>query len=118
MHELSVAEALLDSLKRYQRENGGRIKKLALSIGRLGGIDPEALSYAWSIALEANGSRELASCELDVEVLPLRFACRECGGEIESEKLILECPTCRRETLVRAGGRELIMKHIEVEENV
>jgi hydrogenase nickel insertion protein HypA len=118
MHELSVAQALLETLDRYQRGNGGSVKKMALTLGRLGGVDPDALRYAWPAALAANGNRALADCGLEIEVLPLSFVCRECGTKIKAEKLTLECPACHRETLVRDGGRELIIKHIEVEQNV
>ncbi len=118
MHELSVAEALLGTIDRYQREHGGRVKKLALAIGRLGGVDPEALRDVWPMALAVNGNEQLAGCMLDIEVLPLSFRCSECGEKVKAEKLTLECPACKREILVRDGGRELIMKHIEIEENV
>ncbi len=118
MHELSVAEALVQSLDRYQRENGGKIKKLALSLGRLGGVDPEALQYVWPTTLAMGGNPELAGCALEIELLPLSFVCRECGAKTQAEKLTLLCPGCNRESLVRDGGRELIMKHIEIEENV
>lgn len=118
MHELSVAGALLDTLDRYQRENGGKIKKMALTLGRLGGVDPEALRYAWPAALAASDNRALADCGLEIEIRPLSFVCSGCGAKVEAEKLTLECPKCNRETLVRDGGRELIIKYIEVEQNV
>lgn len=115
MHELSVAQALLESVDRCQRENGGKVRKVGLTIGRLGGVDPEALHYAWPAALAASPNPALAECVLDVKVLPLSFICRKCGAKVKAEKLTLECPTCHRETLVRDGGRELIINYIEVE---
>ena len=49
MHELSVAEALLNTIDRWQREHGGELIRLRFVVGRLGGIDPEALDYAFDM---------------------------------------------------------------------
>ncbi len=118
MHELSVAGAVLTSLEEYVAKNGGEIRKISLTLGRLGGVDPEALRFAWPMALAASGNKALEHCELEIELLPLSFLCRSCGGTCEAEKLLLNCPACGTESLVRNGGRELLIKSIEVERNV
>ena len=116
MHELSVAESLLNTLDAWQKENGGSLIRLKIVIGRLGGIDREALEYAWPMALETSGNPHLKRCRMEVEVLPLEFRCPACGKQILSEKLVMECPDCGCERLRRQGGRELILKEIEVED--
>ena len=84
MHELSVAEALLNTIDRWQREHGGELIRLRVVVGRLGGIDPEALRYAWPMALASSENPHLQKCRLEVEMLPLEFSCTECGKKILS----------------------------------
>ncbi len=115
MHELSIAEALLGSLKEWHEKNGGEITKMSIAVGRLAGVDPEALRFAWPMALAAGAAPGYQHCALEIEMLPLAFRCRGCDKRVEAEKLILTCPFCGREALVRDGGRELTLKHLEVE---
>ena len=49
MHELSLAEALYKTVETWQKENGGKILSVTVEIGRLGGVDPDSLKYAFSL---------------------------------------------------------------------
>ena len=118
MHELSIAEALLKTLKDYVGEHGGQVTKLSLTLGRLCGADSESLMFAWPLALAANGSAALANCALEIESPPLTFSCRSCGKSCEAVKPIFVCPACGDESLIRSGGRELMIRSIEVETDV
>ena len=68
MHELSIAEALRQTLLEYQQENGGKVLKLFVSIGRLGGIDPEALEYVWPMAM-GECDENVRHCQLVIKSL-------------------------------------------------
>lgn len=114
MHELSIAEALLDTMTKWQKENGGRLLRLRVRAGRLAGIDPEALRFAWPMAL-SHAVPEVSGCALEVEMLPLTLRCAACGKEVSTEKLMLICPACGEQTLRRHGGRELVIQDIEVD---
>ncbi len=107
----------MDTLKDYKSRNGGRIVSATLRLGRLGGVDPEALRFAWPLALEAAGE-DPAGCALLIELLPLRLQCRACGAETETEKPIGQCAMCGSESLTRLNGRELVLQQIEVEQDV
>ena len=115
MHELSVAQALLDTVDRWQKENGGNVLSLRVEIGRLAGVDPEALAYAWPMALGASENVHLRGCRLETEMLPLEFSCTACGRRVLSEKLVMICPACGCERMRHLSGRELRLKDIEVE---
>jgi len=114
MHELSIAEALLDTVTKWQRENGGTLLRLRVKAGRLAGIDPEALLYVWPMAL-SHAVPEVSGCKLEVEMLPLSLRCAACGKIATTERLMLICPSCGEQALRRQGGRELMIQDIEVD---
>ncbi|OQA84847.1 MAG: hydrogenase nickel incorporation protein [Lentisphaerae bacterium ADurb.Bin242] len=114
MHELSIAEALLRSLEKYQKEHGGRILSVNVRVGRLAGIDPDALEYTWRTALEF-AVAEVKDCRIRIAVAPLRHRCRNCGGMVERDRWIMECPDCHQPALQRENGQELLIESIEVE---
>lgn len=108
MHELSLAEALHRTVSAWQEENGGRVLSVTVEIGRLGGVDPEALKYAFTM---------VAPYPVKTILLPLRFLCGDCGREVETERLPEKCPFCGAEDqLRRLNGRELAIREIEVED--
>ncbi|MCI7644656.1 MAG: hydrogenase maturation nickel metallochaperone HypA [Lentisphaeria bacterium] len=114
MHELSIAEALRQTLLEYQQENGGKVLRLFVSIGRLGGIDPEALEYVWPMAM-GECDENVRHCQLVIKSLDIEFECGGCGKKVYAKHWIGRCPHCQNETLRRLGGRELSITGIEVE---
>jgi hypothetical protein len=53
MHELSIANAILDAVRK-EREllNGARVIKVGVRIGALAGVDPEALSFGFEVLVK------------------------------------------------------------------
>ena len=108
MHELSLAEALHKTVETWQQENGGKIVSVTVEIGRLGGVDPDSLKYAFSM---------VAPYPVKTVLLTLRFLCGGCGKEVETERLPEKCPYCGAvDQLRRLNGRELAIREIEVED--
>ncbi len=115
MHELSVATALAESLRDYMRQHRCRVTCAHVRVGRLSGIDPEALRFAWEPALANFADAGLQGCVLALKLAPLRHVCKNCGAEVDLDDWELRCPECRQETLRRTGGNEFILESIEVE---
>lgn len=102
------------SLETYQGEHGGQILSVNVRVGRLAGIDPEALSYTWTMAREF-ASAEVKDCKIHIIMTPIRHRCRNCGMTVERENWIMECPGCHQAALQRENGQELQIESIEVE---
>lgn len=106
MHELSIAQSLLTTIESWRDHNGAPVVLAArVELGRLSGVDPEMLAYAWETACEAC-CPGLKNCRLLIDLLPLKYHCPACQHDFESEKLTSVCPECGAEYPVRSGGRE------------
>ena len=111
MHELSIAQALVD-LAVAHRPEGSKVRAVKVRAGPLRGIDPEALRWAWE---SVRGDGDCATATLDVNVLPWRMRCGQCGKEWSAEEMEFQC-ACGSDRVFPVGGDELILDSLEVDE--
>ena len=113
MHELSIAQNLLDIVSRQCVEKGFRkIEAVNIKIGRASGIMPEALSFAFN-AIKGDSIAENAS--LNIEEVPVTGLCKDCSNAfIVEEEYILCCPCCKGPSFVITAGREMDIVDMEV----
>ena len=79
MHELSLAQSLLDIVEDYARREGfNRVISLKLSFGRLSGIDPGAFEFAF--AIQAEGTKA-EGAQLEFDIRPAVLYCMACEKE-------------------------------------
>ncbi len=111
MHELSLAEALVEEIERIAaRENALRALRVTLRVGALSGADPEALRFAFPVAAEGTVA---AGAELAIETEPFRVRCAACGAETEADPLDVRCPACGATTVEAVGGADLALRAVE-----
>jgi len=113
MHELSVAEQLVELIE-HQLRDAGRVKvtKVNLTIGPLSGIEPQALRFAYDSAV--CGTMLEGSAVHITEIRPVVF-CDTCNTEREIESVQrLRCPVCDTPTPTIVRGRELEIASVEV----
>lgn len=114
MHELSICEAIVGRLRPYLEENPGcRVRRVFVEIGRLSGVDPEALRFAFPAATQSAG---LAGIELEIARRPVTLRCCACGVEAEVKNFEMKCGACGSAEVKIAGGRELKITSFEIEE--
>jgi len=113
MHELSVAQSILDSALRHAEERGfQRILSVHLKIGRLSGIEVESLRFCFEVLSAETMAR---SADLTVDLLPIRGKCRQCGREFNLEEVDFVCPGCHNRDIEVVSGTEMLMDKMEVE---
>jgi hydrogenase nickel incorporation protein HypA/HybF len=113
MHELSIAQALVDQVQKIAKEsNSGKVIRITLRIGKLAGVDPEALSFAFPIAAEGTC---LHSTLIEVISVEPELRCRACGKSVETE-FVLACVHCGSKDLDLKQGRELLIESVEMED--
>ena len=88
MHEMSIAQSLIDILREEMtRQRADVLKSVRLRIGEMSAIVPDSLSFCFEIA--AKGSN-MEGARLDMEIIPLRGICRDCGEEFHVQEYVIE----------------------------
>lgn len=112
MHELSIALSIVDTLtEQLALAKGTRISSVALAVGRLSGVDPAALRFAFP---EASAGTALEGASLEIEEIGIAALCPTCGEQEIAQANRLRCPQCRTPTPKILRGRELEILRVGV----
>ncbi len=114
MHEASIALSLLETAGRHCTENNYKvIDSLTVRIGKLSGVMPEALLFAFD-AIKRESPAENA--RLIIEEINAGGACNGCNRNfLFDTSYIIECPFCSSSNIVITHGRELEFIEMEVD---
>ena len=114
MHEMGIANSVLDAVRReMQRYPGTYPCKVCLRVGEMAAIDPEALRFCFE-AIARDTDLELLKLEIDVR--PRRHHCLACGCDFPVEDYLFCCPDCASLRTECISGDELELAYLEVEE--
>jgi len=115
MHEMGIANSVLEAIEKESlRFPQGKITKVGLRIGELAGVDRDALSFCWEAVVRGTEWEPLA---LEIDYRPRRHRCERCAREFIVEAYDVACPGCGDARTVFAGGDELELAYLEVEEH-
>jgi len=113
VHELAVAQALVEQVDAVIRQHGAtQASLIRVRIGPLAGVVPELLASAFPLA--AAGSR-MEHAELDLVAAPVRLRCQTCGAETEAAMNRLICGACGDWHTQLVSGDELLLESVELE---
>lgn len=114
MHELSIAQALIEHLDREMTSRGvERLVSLTVRIGKLRGIIPDSFIFCMDILLARNEITKGAQVRIIDE--PVRCACLDCGKECELDDVFPRCLACHSRNVRVISGTELRFESMEVE---
>jgi len=114
MHELSIASAILDAVRNEaDKHPGAHVSKVGVRIGALSGVEPEALNFGFSALVQGTTLEPLA---LEIEAVPRRQRCSACNLTFDVLEESLACPRCANDQTTLAGGEELDLAYLEVED--
>jgi len=112
MHELALMEEVRRiALAAAAAQGARRIHAVKLSVGRLSGVDPEALAFAFEVVMAGGLS---AGAQLELEVVPTVCRCAACDGNFKPVDVIYACPDCGCLSAEVLAGRELELTGLEV----
>jgi hydrogenase nickel incorporation protein HypA/HybF len=113
VHELGIAQSIVDSVSEEARAHGGgRVTRVGLRIGELSGVNADALRFSFQITVQET---DLAGAELDIEEIPLGFCCQGCAREFRAVNYETACPACGSSDTRAVRGDELQIAYLEME---
>lgn len=114
MHELAIAQAIVDRARTAsERNGGGRVLKIGLRIGEISGVEPDALSFGIEVLCKGTALEGLA---LEVEQPRRRLRCTACATEFVPDGFAVACPACGSPSSDCIAGQELDVTFIELED--
>ena len=111
MHELAIAESIVDIAVRHAR--GRAVSRVEVAVGHLRQVVPSALAFAFELV--ARGT-SLDGAELVMNVVPAAGRCRTCGQESVLDGFPLLCRACGSADVAVTAGDELRVESLDVEE--
>jgi hydrogenase nickel incorporation protein HypA/HybF len=115
MHELSLIANLFEILEQKAKEkNAQKITYVKLKVGALSGAVPDLLETAFDIYKKDTLA---ADAKLEIEIVPLKLKCQDCGALTLKEDLVLNCEQCGSTNLETLAGTDLYLEKMELEVN-
>jgi hydrogenase nickel incorporation protein HypA/HybF len=111
MHELSIAEAVVEVASRHAR--GRKVAVVELKVGHLRQVVPSALEFAFELV--AQGS-VVEGAQLRIEEIAAAGDCRDCGAETPLLEFPLACRRCGSFDVEVTRGEELLVDSLELHE--
>jgi len=112
MHELAIAEHLIELIGKHVRESGGqRAVRVTVQLGEMSGVMADALLFCYELAAKstcADGS------ELVIDSVPAVIECRSCQARTCPVEFSMLCPECGGSDTELVQGRDLLLREIEV----
>jgi hydrogenase nickel insertion protein HypA len=115
MHEMSIAQGILDTALGALPKEPAKIVKIVVVAGVLAGVERECLAMYFG---ELSKGTAAAGAALEVTPAPARLVCRDCGHSTDYDgrgDFKTRCPQCGGMHLLQ-GGDELYVDHLEVEQ--
>jgi hydrogenase nickel incorporation protein HypA/HybF len=115
MHELSIAQSILDIVREYVPEpRSAAVQSIKVRLGGLSGVVPESLDFCFS-AITSDTS--LRQAKLNIERVETQLHCGDCGETSTIEGPIFLCSKCGSPNIKLVSGTELQIVEIELAEN-
>lgn len=114
MHEVALAENILDIVNETAQQNGARrVAVVRMSVGQMTCVEPESLEFAFQALSQGTVS---AGARLEFEYVPLQVKCA-CGhvGAVDDPQFII-CGKCHSNRVEILAGRDITVKNIEVDD--
>ena len=111
MHELVIVEGILEAVipavEKYEVE---RIETIRLKIGEMSGIVPSCINEYFEIAAKGTIAE---GAKIEIERIPIRITCPDCGYEGVISKGQYRCPACDGAGFRIISGREYYVDSVE-----
>ena len=113
MHEVSIANSILEIVESQTRKNNASsVKCVKLIVGEFTGVVKEALEFALDIVKKNTLAKE---AEFIIERVKLKTVCKKCNKTYNGNgEITFLCPICNGVLNIKEG-KELYIDFIEVD---
>ncbi len=113
MHEMSLAEGVVQIIEDAAREQGfSKVKTVFLEIGWLSSVEPDAMIFCFDAASRGTIAE---GAKLEVIDVPGEGQCLSCGQTVEISAVFDPCPECGEYPVHPTAGTEMRVKELEVD---
>jgi hydrogenase nickel incorporation protein HypA/HybF len=114
MHELSIAQNIIEIVHQYVPENElENVEKVCIKIGEVAGIVTESLRFGYSALIS---DTPLKNSSLEIENIPFIIKCSKCGNECNSNSGITVCNICGSSETKIISGLEMHITEVLLNE--
>jgi hydrogenase nickel incorporation protein HypA/HybF len=112
MHELSIAQNILEIVKQSVTENQAKsVRSIRVRVGQLSGIVPDSLDFCFSAIVNDTA---MPQARLAIEQIPMLSQCKNCAHRFGVEDWVFSCPVCQSTSVELISGKELEIVDIEL----
>ncbi|MFT6924675.1 MAG: hydrogenase nickel incorporation protein HypA/HybF [Psychromonas sp.] len=113
MHELSIAESIIDLLEEHAiTHKFKKVTKITLEIGVLAGIEKSALFFCFDAAAQNSIAQ---GAQLLIEEKLAKGFCKHCQCQVTATDWYQPCPYCGQLLINITEGEQMNIKSLEVE---
>lgn len=113
MHEMAIAEGILDICLDTLKENGGSVvRSIQIHIGHMSGVEPEALTFCFDAVSKGTPAEK---AQLEIELVPVTGYCLDCQESFRIDNYVFRCPTCEGQQVITEKGKELKVVSIDID---
>jgi hydrogenase nickel incorporation protein HypA/HybF len=115
MHELSIAQNIIEIVKDHAEKNhASRVIEVDLDIGTISGVIPETLEFAMDIAVK---NTIMEGAIIKMNIFQAKAKCLSCEKDFEMDDIYTMCPNCGSMQYNIIQGKELKVRSIRFEDN-
>jgi hydrogenase nickel incorporation protein HypA/HybF len=113
VHELSLVQSLLDSLRSIAGKEDRRIARVNLRAGKMLGVVEDSLRFYFETVTKGT---EFERTVLALNVAHPAVKCRACGAESGVVDWKFACSVCGSDDVEMVSGREFVIESVELED--
>lgn len=114
MHELSLAQGIVDIVQQYvPAGQAAAVTSVKVRVGRLSTVVPASLAFCFETIVAGT---PLGGASLDIEQVPTACECTACRQPFETDTLEFVCPSCGSDRVRVIRGHDIQVVHFEMSE--
>jgi len=111
MHELHLAQDVLNVIKQEAKEKGlNKVSSGTIKIGETMITHPQEFMELFTQISKGTAAEGM---KLKLEILPLKALCIDCKKEFNSKEPRLDCPHCKSTNIKISSGKELYIQDLK-----